>query len=149
MRILIAVVITLLATAASAQETYSQNATAGNVVELRGVVTADNEDTCEKAGLSESCTQAQACVARNAAGGASCTAAQARAAGVRIYPDSEAGRNEYVLHTYVLPQFTVARARIALRHAIKLCRWWATANTTQKNAVCSAAGQPNGCELCP
>lgn len=149
MRSLFIALFVLFAAAASAQETYSQNATAAHVVDLRLVVAAQNEATCERLGLVETCTQAQACTSGNAVGGASCTAAQARAANVRIFPDTQAGRDEYVLHTYVLPQFNAARALIAARHQFKLCRFWVTATTVQKNAVCSAAGQPNGCELCP
>lgn len=149
MRPLFIALFILFAATASAQETYSQNATAANVIDLRAVTVADNEDTCERLGLSESCTQAQACVTGNAAGGSSCTAAQARTANVRIWPDTQAGRDEYVLHNFVLPRFNAAKARIALRHAFKLCRWWSTANTTQRNSVCTAAGQSAGCELCP
>lgn len=148
MRIQVTAVLLLLAATASAQESYSQNASAGQVTDLRAVVAAKNEETCERVGLSESCTQAQACTAGNAAGGASCTAAQARTANVRIFPDTQAGRDEYVLHVFVLPQFNEARNLISRRHQIKLCRWWATANRTQKDAVCTAAGQSAGCELC-
>lgn len=148
MRWILAVLMFFVAASVSAQETYSQNATANQVVDLRAALTADNETICEAKGLLETCTQAQVCVAANVAGGASCTAAQARAAKVRIYPDTQAGRDEYVLHGLVSPAFTGAKARAAARAQIKLCRFWATANTTQKNSVCSAAGLPNGCELC-
>lgn len=142
----------LVASPALAQETYSQAASAAQVLDLSAIITADNEDTCEGRSLAENCTQAQICTAANVAGGASCTAANARAAGVRIYPLTFAGRDEYVLHNFVLPRFLAARARISQRHRVKECRFWATATNTQKNTVCQALGIPSSttqpCELC-
>lgn len=149
---LILFVLVFAAATASAQETYSQGATAAQVNDLSAIITADNEDTCESKGLVEGCTQAQICTATNTPGGASCTAAQARTAGVRIFPLTFAGRDEFVLHQFVLPRFNAAKGRIALRHLIKCRRFWATATNTQKNTVCTDLGIPSTvsvpCEIC-
>ena len=76
---------------AQAQEAYTVNATAGQVTRLTKAVTIQNRQTCAASGFPASCTQAQVCVQANAGGGAACTAGQARAANVRIYPNTLAG----------------------------------------------------------
>lgn len=154
MKFILTILLVLVAASVSAQETYTQSASAAQVLDLSAIITAENEDTCESRALAETCTQAQVCTAANAPGGASCTPAQARGAGVRIYPLTFAGRDEFVLHNFVLPRFNAARIRIAQRHRIKECRFWATATNTQKNAACQATGNTSStvsqpCELCP
>ncbi len=156
MKLLLVIVLVLAASLvgaqAEAQETYTQGATAPQVLDLTAIITADNEDTCESRSLAETCTQAQVCVAAGAVGGASCTAVQARAAGVRIYPLTFAGRDEYVLQMFVLPRFAAAKGRLALRHLVKCRRFWIAATPTQKNTACQALGIPSSvaqpCELC-
>jgi hypothetical protein len=99
-------------------------------------------------GLATSCTQAQACTAANAPNGASCNAAQARSVGARIFPATEAGREEFVIFQITVPEFNRMREKIAQRHQELLCVFWGTANQTQKDAICTAASLPAGCLLC-
>lgn len=149
MRKIVALIFVLLVATAAAQESYSVQATSGQVIDLALIVSASNERTCERFALADTCTQAQACTAANAVGGSSCTAAQARAANARIFPATQAGREEFVLHVIVAPRFLDMKASAVVgRHREKLCSFWGTANRTQKDAVCTAAGQASGCELC-
>jgi hypothetical protein len=149
MKKLLLFALVLLAAPVVAQETYSVPANAGQVADLTSIVDAVNGRTCEAQALSTACTQAQACVSANAAGGASCTAAQARAANVRIYPNTQAGREEYVQFKIALAKFNELKADIVARGLQRLCQFWATANQTQKDALCTGSGQTAGCLLCP
>lgn len=144
---------------ASAQETYSISANAAQVSDLTAIVGAANGEVCNKLGLALGCTQAQACTVANAPGGSACTAAQARGAQVRIYPQTQAGREEFVVFGIAGPRFNELRASaVPAFSQRKLCDFWATAprtGTNSKDAVCAAAGlptsvsAPTGCELCP
>src|SRR5687767_9696001 len=98
-KILPLIAFVLLAGPASAQvETYAVPGSAANVATLTSVISFRNRETCERWSLATTCTQAQACTAANAIGGSSCTAANARAANARIFPLTQAGREEYVIH---------------------------------------------------
>ena len=131
---------------AEAQETYSLPAGAGNVTTLSTVMLGLNGDTCARYNLARTCTQAQVCAAAAAPGGSSCTAAQARGAGVRIYPITFAGREEFVTFGIALPEFLrlVAQQQQETRRAF--CESWAAANTTQRNNACAAMGAAAGCD---
>lgn len=94
-------VVVLFSGVAMGQESYTVNATAGQVTDLTAIVDISNEQVCRGLGLALTCTQAQACTAKGAPGGASCTAVQARGAGVRIYPQTLAGREEFVTFALV------------------------------------------------
>lgn len=154
--LLVALVFAGLASFASAQETYSVNAPAGVVTDITSLVSIQNQRTCERITLASSCTQAQACTQVGAAGGASCTAAQARASNVRIYPATTAGREEWVNQEIVIPDVNDRRATIPGRYNERRIGAWAVATTAQRNAMCAAvnAVDPNvpatvalGCDL--
>lgn len=150
MRRLLFLLACLVAPWAAAQETYSIAANANQVTDLTAIVSAANGGVCNSLNLALSCTQAQACTAANAPGGSSCTAAQARGANVRIYPQTQAGREEFVLFVIAGPRFAELRASaVPAFSQRKLCDFWATATRTQKDTTCSSVGLPNGCELCP
>ena len=142
-------VLILLGAPVVAQETYSIGGSAGQVTDLAAVVQATNERTCESWALAITCTQAQSCTAASAVGGSGCSAAQARAAKARLYPATQAGREEFVTFVIVAPVFTAMKADIAKRGQERLCSFWATANQTQKDALCTGSGQSAGCLLCP
>ena len=147
-------VLVLLASPAAAQETYTLSAAATNVTELTAIVTASNGRLCERYALASTCTQAQACTAAVTAGttvggGAACTATQARAAGIRIYPISQPGREEFVMYAIAVPAFNAMKATIVSRTQEVQCQNWQTATQPQKDAVCTASGLSAGCLLCP
>lgn len=135
--------------AVEAQETDSLSATAGQVADLRQYVLSINRGQCRRLGLAITCTQAQACTAANAPGGASCTAAQARNAGARIWPDTQLGREEFVLWQWNVPRFQEARASLPALAGPDYCAWWTLQNQATKDAECAKIGAPNGCSICP
>lgn len=137
-----------LAWPAESQETYSIAANASQHADLRQHVLGVNRSTCRRLQLVPTCTQAQACTAAQAPGGASCTAAQARGANARIWPDSQAGREEYVTFVWVAPHFVEARATLPNQGMGDYCIWWATQNQTTRDAECAKVGAPAGCSIC-
>jgi len=147
--LLVALILGAAARTASSQETYSISAGAGNVSDLTAVVDVSNAKTCERNSLAPTCTQAQVCTAVSAPGGASCTAAQARGANVRIFPNTQPGREEYVTFQIALPKFNEIKADILARGQQQLCKFWTTATQPQKDALCTSSGQAAGCLLCP
>ena len=138
----------LLAAPLEAQESYSISATAGQVTTLDRARLASNVRVCQQLGLTNACTQAEACTAANAPGGASCTAGQARGAGVRIFPGTQPGREEYLTFGLVVPSLQEALRAARERERILYCQWFEAQNQTTKDAECSKAGAPDGCELC-
>lgn len=138
-----------LAGVASAQETYSVGANANQVANLSAIVSASNARTCLRLLATESCTQANACVAAGAAGGSSCTAAQARAANARIFPLTQAGREEYVTFMFVAPQFISALNEPVAFEFERACANWQAFNQTQRDSACTSLGRAAGCRLCP
>lgn len=132
-----------------AQETYTINGSAGQVADLRQYVLAINRGQCRRLALAITCTQAQACTAANAPGGASCTAAQARGAGARIWPDTQAGREEFVTFQWIAPHFIEAKSSLPALAAPDYCGWWSAQNQTTKDAECTKIGAPTGCSICP
>jgi len=138
----------LFAAPAIAQETYSIPANAGQVSDLTAIVDANNGRVCERLNLATNCAQSLACSTANAAGGSGCSAAQARAAAVRIFPQTQAGREEFVQFMIAAPKFLAIKTDIILRAQERLCAFWSTANQTQKDALCTSSGQSAGCLLC-
>lgn len=138
----------LIPAAAEAQETYNIPATAGQVANLTNIVSTANARTCLRLTGAESCTQAAACTTANAPGGASCTAAQARGANARIYPLTQAGREEYVIFVFTAPQFVSALGDPVAFEFERACLNWQAFNQTQKDAACTSLGRPAGCRLC-
>lgn len=136
----------------AAQETYSLPANAGQTAIIRQYVLGVNRATCSRLQLAVSCTQAEACTASGfpaVPGGASCTAGNATVAGRRIYPDTLAGREEFIQIVWVLPRFTEAGTSIPQQGYNGYCIWWATQNQTTRNAECAKASMPNECSICP
>jgi hypothetical protein len=148
---LLVVGLLLSAGVVSAQENYTVAATAGQVLDLTDIVTAYNEQTCLTRGQVFTCTQAQACVGPGVScvGGAACTAAQARTCGARIFPLTQAGREEYVTFQLVAPDFVAQRAALSTWYQDRQCRFWATANGATRSSMCTTAGLPSTCRLCP
>jgi hypothetical protein len=139
-------VVLLAAVAAEAQETYSLPAGAGNVTTLSTVMAAMNRETCLRYSLAANCTQAQVCAAAGAPGGSGCSANQARAAGVRIYPITFAGREEFVTFGIALPGFIALVTAQQSETRRIFCEGWTAATVTQRNNACTAVGLSAGCD---
>jgi len=153
-KLLLLLPLLLLAAAAHAQEAYSISATANQVNNLTDIVTTANARTCLRLTATEICTQAAACTAANAPGGSSCTAAQARGANARIYPLTQAGREEFVTFVFVAPQFIGALGDPVAFEFERACANWTAFTNTQKNSACQALGRTAStvavpCRLCP
>jgi hypothetical protein len=142
---LLIVALLALAGAAQAQETYSIPANAGQVATLTDILTYANIDTCQRLVSANTCTQAQACTAANAASGASCTAAQARAANARIWLNTQSGREEFVIFQIAAPRFLDLAAGLASLKATIQARAAALATQTAKDSSCTDLGLPTGC----
>lgn len=132
-----------------AQETYSLPASAGNVVTLNEVITFYNGETCARYSLALTCTQAQACTSAVAPGGASCTAAQARNAGVRIYALTQAGREEFVTFVIAAPEFFRLADSVQKAAQRKLfCDAWAVASGANQGTCRTAISAPANSNPC-
>lgn len=130
------------------QESYSVSASANQVSNLTNAIASINQDLCDRYTLGTNCTQAQACTAVNAPGGASCTAAQARQANVRIWPNTQAGREEFVVFYIVGPRFQDLVQGTVGSNRARYCAWWNTQNQTTKDGECTKLGLPAGCAIC-
>lgn len=139
-RTLLALALLAFTASASAQETYSLPASANNVTTLTGVITAQNGALCAAYGLARTCTQAQVCAAAGATGGSGCTAAQARNAGVRIFPLTQAGREEFAQHKIAAPKFAELISEQQAENRRSFCEAWNAANQTQRDSACTAIG---------
>lgn len=147
-RLLILAAFALLPAGLQAQEAYTVNASVGQVARLTKAITIANRQTCGQSGFPASCTQAQVCTQVNAGGGSACTAAQARAANVRIYPNTLAGREEYVTFGLVVPAFQQLTATAATTDQQDFCAAFKAAATATQNATCTSYGLAAGCEIC-
>jgi len=145
---LFAIVLLLATPNAIAQESYTVPISAGNQLTMTDIVRMHNEKICWRLGLADNCTQAQACTAANAAGGASCTAAQARAVAARVYTNNTAGREEFHIQETAVPALAIKIADLVSHNQERMCRNWGTFNQTQKDNLCTAAGLSAGCKLC-
>jgi len=148
-KVLIALALVFAAVPALAQETYSIAATAPQVTRVDRARLKQNSNTCSRLLLATGCTQAQACVAANAVGGASCTQAQARARNAEIFAATQPGRESFVFSTVVdkVQEFT---ATAAVDDLVATRIWWTTlATRAQKDAICTAQTPSlgNGCEI--
>ena len=145
-KLLLALALLFLADAAQAQETYSVSASAGQVASHERDRASRARATCLRLGQAVGCTQAQACTAANAAGGASCTAAQARAADARIYPATQAGREEFLTFSIIVPEFLSRIANAASSERAAAGVWFNAQNQTTKDAECVKWGLAAGCD---
>lgn len=105
----------------------------------------ENTKTCSTLALPAACTQAQARTAFCAQPGASgttppCTVNGVSSATVRIYTDAN-NYGESLIKAWVFS----ARQLQDARELEAFAAWRKAATTAQKNAVCAAAGFPNGC----
>lgn len=140
---------------ASAQgETYSFTiSAAANVAKLDLGRTQYNARVCSSFSLAVPCTQAQACAASFAAtgqpaSGGSCTAGEAQAANVRIYPNSQAGREGFIANELVrgdLAIFARQQAKLDFAAQQSFCK---AATQVQIDALCAANGLSAGCSIC-
>ena len=149
-KILPLIALLLLPVVASTQESYSVPAPAQNVTTLTAVITKINGDLCVATSLARNCTQAALCVAAGVPGGSGCTPAQARAAKARIYPNTFAGREEFVTFGIALPKFLELVAEVAADQRRDACEKWTAASEASQNSACAALGLPtvaNGCKL--
>lgn len=149
MRKLLALFLALGATTYGA-ESYSVPVSDANQATMTALVDAGNYRTCKRlnAGTAGVCTQAQACTAASAPGGASCTPAQARGASARIFPQTQPGREEFFTFEIAAPKFGDLQGGLAQHGRERMCDFWATANQTQRDALCTGSGQAAGCVLC-
>jgi hypothetical protein len=143
----------LLASLTSAQETYSISVggTTANRNSIVGMLelgrVQNNTDVCTKAVLPANCTQAQACVALNVAGGAACTGADAITARARIYPASTLGREAFVANELIrirAPEFYAEQVR---RDTLAVAAFCAISQAN-RDALCTLLGLPAGCGAC-
>lgn len=118
-----------------AQETYQLSATAGQVSNFvePGRETR-NEMLCDSAGLALDCTTAQL------------QAVEGFESEV-IYADSEAGRETFVVEDLCRPQVAELKNTQRRWDRRKAREAWDALNQAGKNAVCSALGLADGCEL--
>ena len=149
MRKLLLLGVVLFAPSVWAQETYSISANAAQVTDLTSEVRVSNEQTCSRFNLAFTCTQAQACTAAAAPGGSACTAAQARGANARVFPQTQAGREEFVTFVIAAPEFTSRKSGVISWDQQTFCTTWRAGTQTQKDAMCTAGGLSAGCTLCP
>ncbi len=138
-------VLALGAASVHAQEVYSLPAGSGNVATLSVVIAGQNGDICQRWNLARTCTQAQVCAAAAAPGGSSCTATQARTAGVRIYAITQAGREEFVTFAIALPRFLEMVSSQQSEERRAFCEGWAAASVSTRNTFCTTIGLASGC----
>lgn len=150
------VLMLVIGSAASAQETYSIPVTAGNVVRVDRQRVRWNTSVCVRFALVASCTQAQACVPAGVVGGASCTVANARAEDVEIFANTQAGRELFFIHQILVKLLlpTLKEGDVNADYNAQRVNWNA-GNNTVKDAMCAAALAPVpasvalGCNLYP
>jgi hypothetical protein len=147
--LLAAILLVLSSAAASAQESWTLNATANQVTDVSNILNGENLSTCARLALADGCTQAQACTAANAAGGSSCTAGQARTANARIWPQTQPGREEFVTFFIAAPRFLDLKGVEAQRARRRYCEiWWPAQSQGTKDAECAKLARNAGCEVC-
>lgn len=161
---IVAFILAMFASTAAAQtptptpapEVYTLNAGSTNVGNLIQVIRAKNEKLCSnlhrQAGTNPwtpawTCTQAQACTVASAPGGASCTAAQARGANVRVWLQTEAGHQEYVMFQIVLPAFNDQVEALPSWEQRQQCIAFNAGDQNAKDQMCINAGRVAPCRL--
>lgn len=133
---------------AQAQENFAFSLSAPNVSKLDLGRVQHNTRVCESRALQANCTQAAICVAAGVSGGASCTAPDALAAGVRIYANTQTGREAFIANELVktaFAGFVQKHAQTALANFQAFCQ---SATPVQADGVCTASGLGAGCGIC-
>lgn len=127
----------VLALPAIAQESYTIDVTAPQVTKVDRARSLHNRRACERVGLPVACTQADVDALDPAPDPVP-----------TIYADSQAGRGLF-LKSLLVAQFVGLWDAVVAQEQVDFCGWFKnTATPGQKNAVCSAAGLPDGCDVC-
>jgi hypothetical protein len=147
--VVVAAVLMTSALGAVAAENYTVPVNDARQIQVSIMVDYNRIQICDRLSLvGAACTQANACttVVPAAAGGASCSAAQARAAKVRLYPQTQPGREEWFTFEYVVGglQDLKDHAEVAIK-ALR-ARYIAAQNTATKDADCTAIGTVASCQ---
>ena len=155
MRKILLILAVLLAGSFASAETYTitmSGTTADTVAAKKTEVGSTNlgriqrnTDTCAKYNLASNCTQGAVCAAAGVSGGLSCTAPDALAAGVRIFPDSQAGREGFIQLEWKRLNDAFLRRAIAEDAAPVDCSGW---TTQAKSDYCTGKGKPASCLMC-
>lgn len=139
---------------ASAQETYSFTINlAANVAKLDIGRQLANQALVARFGLTGSATQADICAASLAqtgqpASGSACTLIEANALGIRLFPNSQAGRELFINLNLIkaeLDVFVRQKAKLDFAALQGFCK---TATQPQIDGVCTATGLSAGCGVC-
>lgn len=150
-RILFALAFLIFATPAAAQSNVTVAFSARQTTTLAREVVNANLATCgmlfADPPLKTSCSQAQArnqyCSQLNGSSHP-CGSGPAASSNVRIFSNVTE-----MLQVRVDEIEAAMRARQKAADATSFCTRWNALNQTQKDARCTADGQPNGCDLCP
>jgi len=127
--------------------------TAANVAKLDVGRQLANQALVARFGLTGSATQADICAASLAqtgqpASGSACTLIEANALGIRLFPNSQAGRELFINLNLVkaeLDVFVRQRAKLDFASLQGFCK---TATQPQIDGVCTATGLSAGCGVC-
>lgn len=144
----------LLAVSASAQETYSVTISLpANVAKLDIGRQLANQALLTRFALPSNATQADVCAASLAqtgqpASGSACTLVEANNLGIRIFPNTLAGRELFISQNLIkaeLDVFARQRAKLDFAAMQTFCK---TATQPQIDGVCTATGLSAGCGVC-
>jgi hypothetical protein len=125
-----------LASAAHAQEAYTINATAAQVVIVDWARVDFNQSACVSAGLPPTCTTAQI----QAVPGWGSTV---------IYVNTLAGRHDFIFDKWITPSFLAAVANRNRRDMSAFCVWWNGQTRGNQDTYCTGTfGLAAGCILC-
>jgi hypothetical protein len=119
----------------SAQETYTINATVAQAADIEWDRVRYNGDLCEGGGLPRSCSQAQL------------RAVPGHEAD-NIYPNSEAGRGNFLKQIWIVDRLILVRVERNRRDTSAFCVWWTSLAQGAKDTNCVTFGLTAGCELC-
>lgn len=139
---------------ASAQETYSVTINlAANVAKLDVGRQLANQALVARFGLTGSATQADICAASLAqtgqpASGSACTIIEANNLGIRLFPNSFAGREAFVNQNLIKAELDVFARQKAKLDFAALHGFCKTATQPQIDGVCTATGLSAGCGVC-
>jgi hypothetical protein len=146
-KLLIILGLLALAGATIADETYSFSAPTAWVDKIDLGRVQHNDNVCTGLGLSIGCSQSDACTAAGAAGGASCTAGQARAAECWLVPDSQEGREDFIGYLIIADAARDFEEEQQRRDRATI-RAFCEASSANKDALCALAGLSAGCYAC-
>ena len=135
-------------------ETYSVTInTAANVAKLDVGRQLANQALLTRFSLPSNATQADVCAASLAqtgqpASGSACTIVEANGLGIRLFPNTQAGRELFITLNLIraeLEVFARQKAKLDFASLQSFCR---TATQPQIDGVCTATGLSAGCGVC-